>query len=298
MEEFNSKNDHNRISPTAKITAYWRSLSDIPYAKEIAEAVGAEKTTREIIGDRIVEMGTVSPALFEMRYKAINYGIKRCGLNNVLEIACGLSPRGLEIISVGGIYVGTDLPEMFNESSPVINEIAARTNLPLNNLHLQAANVLIEKEMDAAAAHFNGTNFAVCNEGLLMYLDRDEKKKMAENIRKLLMHNGGCWITTDIVFKLLREAIVAMFGAEPAKVIRPALKNISNLTGRDISANDFADKSEAVMFYKDMGFNIEEFPMYDGNYELSTISMLNPLFTNRFLGILSSSKAWILTPKM
>jgi hypothetical protein len=214
-----------------------------------------------------------------------------------MEIASGLSPRGMEIVSGGGIYVGTDLLDMFDESSPVINAIAARSNLPLNNFHLQAANVLIQKDMENAASHFNGSNFAVCNEGLLMYLDREEKKMMAGNIRNLLLSNGGCWITTDIIFKVLREAIVTMFGAEPDKVIRSALKNISNLTGKDIAANDFADKSEAVNFYRDLGFSIEEIPMYDGNYELSTISLLNRVFKERFLEILSSARAWILTPK-
>jgi hypothetical protein len=296
MENINSNNDHSRISPTAKITAYWRSLSDIPYSEEISEAAGAEQTAREILGDRIVEMGIISPALFEMRYKSINYGIKKCGLNNVMELASGLTPRGLQIASEGGVYVGTDLPEMFDESAPIIKAIAAKANIPLNNLHLQPANVLDEQEMKTAASYFNGEKFAICNEGLLMYLNLNEKKKMAENIRKVLLYGGGFWITTDIIFKLLREAIVTMFGAEPAKIIRPALKNISNLTGRDISASDFADKSEAFKFYQDIGFSILEYPMYDGQYALSTISRLDTKFRKRFFEILSSAKAWILTP--
>jgi O-methyltransferase involved in polyketide biosynthesis len=297
MKNSTSDNDHSRISPTAKITAYWRSLSDIPFSKEIAEAVGAEQTAREILGDRIVEMGSISPAMFEVRYKSINYGLKKSGINNIMELASGLSPRGLEIVSNGGIYVGTDLPYMYSESSPVINAIADRSRVPMNNLHLMPANVLEKQELENAAAHFKGKNFAVCNEGLLMYLDKNEKKKMAENIRGLLLQNKGCWITTDIVFKVLREAIATIFGSGARKVIQPALKNISDITGRDIAVNDFADKSEAVKFYEDLGFTIEEFSMYNDEYELSIASRIRDNYRERFLEILSSVKAWIMTPK-
>ena len=289
-------NNHSKISPTAKITAYWRSLTDIPYSKEIAEAVDAERTAKEMLGERIVTMGSLSPSIFEVRYKSINYGLKKSGINNVMELACGLSPRGLEVVSSGGIYVGTDLPEMYAESSPIILAGARRSEIPTNNLHLQPANVLNKDEMENAASHFNGKRFAICNEGLLMYLDKEEKVKMANNVRELLLKSGGCWITADIVFKVIRESIATLFDPEAKKVIRPALKKIMDQTGRDILANDFADKSEAVKFYTDLGFTIDEFPMYAGDYKLSTASRLHESFKDRFLEILSSAKAWIMTP--
>lgn len=297
MKNVSSQNDQSKISPTAKITAYWRSFSDIPYSKEISEAVNAEKTAKEMVGDRIVTMGTLSPAMFEARYKSINYGLRKCGINNVMEVACGLSPRGLEIVTDGGIYVGTDLPEMYSESSPIIKSIAERSGLLMNNLHLQTADVLNKNELEDAAKHFNGQKFAVCNEGLLPYLNKDEKKKMAENIRELLLVNGGCWITTDTVFKVLREAIAKLFSLDAKKVIKSAMKNITDQTGRDILKNDFADLSEALKFYEDLGFTIEGFPMYSGEYELSTASLINDKFRDRLLDLFASSKVWIMRAK-
>lgn len=291
-------NDHSKISPTAKITAYWRSLSDIPYSKEIAEAVGAEQTARDLIGDRIVSSGRFSPSMFEVRYKSINYGLKKIGINNVLELACGLSPRGLEIASKGGIYVGTDLPEMYAESSQIIIDIAKRDGIPLDNLHLQPVNVLNKDELKNAAAHFNGNKFAICNEGLLPYLNKDEKAKMAENIREILLNNGGCWITTDIAFKALREAIATFSSAEAKKVIQSAMKNISEQTGREILQNDFKDTLEVLKFYENRGFTIEGFPMYAGDYKLSTASLINDNLRGRFLKIFSSSNVYILIPKI
>lgn len=293
----NKVKDHGKISPTAKITAYWKSLSDIPYAKEIAESINAKETAKTMLGDRVIWSGSISPAMFEARYKSINYGLKKSGINNVMELASGLSPRGLEIISQGGAYVGTDLQEMYEESSAIIRNIAVREKLPIENLHLQSANVLNKDELENAAFHFKGEKFAICNEGLLPYLSKEEKAKMAENVRDILLNNGGCWITTDIYFKTLREAISKLFGTDIKKAIKSAMKNISDQTGTDIRENDFADESEALKFYKDIGFKIEEFPMYAGDYPLSTASLIKDSLKDEFLKILSKAKVSILTPK-
>ncbi len=296
MENTETENNYSKISPTAKITAYWRSLTDIPYSKEIAEAVNAEQTAKEMLGERIMTMASLSPSIFEVRYKSINHGLMKCGIVNAMELACGLSPRGLEVVATGGIYVGTDLPEMHAESSPIIKMIAVHAGIPIHNLHLLAANVLNKQELENAAAHFDGKRFAICNEGLLMYLDMEEKAKMANSIRELLLNSGGCWITTDIVFRVIRESIATLFGPEAKKTIQPAMKRIADQTGRDLLKNDFVDKSEAMKFYSDLGFAIDEFPMYSGDYELSTSSRLHESFKERFLGILSSAKTWIMKP--
>jgi hypothetical protein len=55
--------------------------------------------------------------------------------------------------------------------------------------------------------------------------------------------------------------------------------------------------SEAVKFYSDLGFTIDEFPMYAGDYELSTALRFHESFKERFIEILSSAKAWIMSPK-
>jgi hypothetical protein len=297
MMDENKENDYSKISPTAKITAYWKSLSDIPYSKEIANAVKAEQTTMEMIGDRMEWSKSFSPSMFEARYKAINYGLKKNGIENVLELASGLSPRGLEIASKGGTYVGTDLLEMYNESSKVIIDIANRERVSLNNIHLQPANVLNKDELENAIKYLKGKKFAICNEGLLPYLTKNEKFKMAENIREILLNNDGCWITTDIDFKSWRKALIKFLDENMSETIKVAIKNISNQTGTDILKNDFTDKLEALKFYEDLGFEIEEYPMYAGDYVLSTISYIPDNLRERFISLLKTANAFTLTPK-
>ena len=95
MKKTNKGIEHNKISPTAKISGYWRSLSDIPFSKEIADSIEAEKTARQILGDRFSMLLNFTPPIMEARYKAIDFGLKKYNVENVLELAAGLSPRGL-----------------------------------------------------------------------------------------------------------------------------------------------------------------------------------------------------------
>lgn len=293
----NKKNGYSKISPTAKITAYWKSLSDIPYSKEIAKEVNAEQSAKEMIGDRMEWSMNYSPTMFEVRYKSINYGLKKNGIENVLELASGLSSRGLEIASKGGIYVGTDLPEMYNESSKIIIDIANRERVPLNNIHLQPANVLNRDELVNAAEYLKGKRFAICNEGLLMYLTMEEKEIMARHIRDLLINTGGIWITTDIDFKSWRKAIINLFKENVNEAIKSALEKLSNQTGTDLFKNDFTNKDKAIKFYKNIGFEIEEYPMYTGDYMLSTSHFIPDNMKESFLNKLKSFNAFALTPK-
>jgi hypothetical protein len=46
--------------------------------------------------------------------------------------------------------------------------------------------------------HTNVGPIVIVNEGLLRYLTHDQKKIMTKNIKYLLDHLCGCWITLDI----------------------------------------------------------------------------------------------------
>ncbi len=238
-----------------------------------------------------------SPAFFEARYKAIDYGLKKRGINNVMELACGLSPRGLGIVADGGIYVGTDLPEMSTESSPVILAIARRMGIRMENLHLQPVNVLKEKELEDASAHFGDKTFAVCNEGLLQYLTMEEKAIMAQNLRNLLKSGRGCWMTTDLAFKEITERVLSMLGSGVEQAVQKSVQDLQERTGSDITSNDFPNKAAALKFYNDLGFIVEEFPMYSGDHALSTASLIPDRFKETLIHIFASARAWILTPK-
>jgi O-methyltransferase involved in polyketide biosynthesis len=284
------------ISPTAKIVAYWRTLSDIPFAREVSDAVHAEETALQMLGGAIELSRQFSPSAIEARYKSINVGIERVHATNVLELAYGLSPRCLSLASTGSTYVATDLPGLLAESRPIMEGLAR--DLPLaGRLHFEPVNVLERDQLESAAAHFKGSRFVVCNEGLLMYLSKEEKARMAENIRALLLGSGGAWITTDLEFTQIRGIMFAHLKPEVKQRFIDLMSSLSSQVGRDLPSYEFANSGEAQQFYEDLGFQIEKFPFYDGSYTLSTLPAIAKDMKEPMLNALSTLSAWILTPR-
>lgn len=102
------------ISPTAWLVAYQRTLSDIPLSVEIFDELQAiVKQTRaasEIESLEKLKSPELTP-VWEARFKIVNHLLKVYHPDQVLEIAAGFSPRGLEMAKDASIeYVGESRP--------------------------------------------------------------------------------------------------------------------------------------------------------------------------------------------
>src|SRR5579862_9381945 len=109
--------DHrfDQISPTAKLVAYMRSLSDIPYSSEIANLCAAESAVQEFYGSERLWLQKRIP-LAELRFKSLTSLLVDSGVDQIVELASGLSPRGLILTENPAItFIETDLPEILEE---------------------------------------------------------------------------------------------------------------------------------------------------------------------------------------
>jgi len=185
---------------------------------------------------------------------------------------------------------------MLSETSGIIKGIAEKYGLSTQNIHLQTANVLDRKQLEKAIHYFDGKRFGVCNEGLLMYLGREEQAQMAQNIREMLLTSGGSWVTPDIDNLKEMEERIASYNSEIRKVAEAVFMGISNKTGRDIREGYFPTEKEALKFYGDLGFSVEPFPFYTG-YNLSTSDRVTEDMKPQVMKSLSTRNAWILKPK-
>ena len=293
------RDDHHLVSPTAKLVAYWRAESGIPYSREISKLVNAEATTRELLGDDLEKMAGFGVSYMEARYKALDRGLKETGYKNILELAVGILPRGLiQTADPSTIYVGTDLPEMLSETEKIMNQIQKKEELNRKNLFFRPANAIKLSELEVAAELFGNQPFNICNEGLLMYLTRDEQVVLAKNIYSLLSKNGGSWITPDITDKLSRARRMELVGADYKDVSQRALASISKSTGRSMFGGAFENPEEVDQFFNDLGFTVEKTPMYDGSYELFGLKQLpEGKFKEDMTNMLTSQKVLVMTPK-
>jgi O-methyltransferase involved in polyketide biosynthesis len=259
---------YDQIIPTAWPVAYGRTFSDIPFSQEIFDELVKIKGDKKNLFDTNKVRLSLAPQ-FEARHKLIDKLIIKSGVKQILEIASGVSARGLILTEDKDVnFVELDLPAMMAEKKSIIAKLIEKgkvKNRP--NLHLEEGNALNQSDFDKATRHFKKEPVAVINEGLLRYLNFNEKGIVAENVRKLLERFGGLWITPDISMKRI-------IGKEDEKAER-RIKKISELTGRDISKNLFDSPDQAQKFFENLGFSVERHNLTEITDKLISPQRLN-----------------------
>ena len=265
------KESYEKISPTAKLVAYLRTFTDIPFTKEIPTKSGAEKTFHELADETAKSMIRLAP-MWEARYKVTNRILAERGITQVLEIAAGLSPRGLAMTeNPDVVYVATDLPKILEEEKEIAEAILVKLNSQRPNLHFQAANCFSMDSLSTAAAAFNHDRpLAVITEGLFSYFTRDERKALAGNIHELLEKYLGFWITTDVHTKQSLQKMSQFDENAKKRLIR-----ISSSTESTLESNFFEDENDMKQFFEKGGFKMEEYSYINVFGELSSVKILN-----------------------
>jgi O-methyltransferase involved in polyketide biosynthesis len=284
--------DSSLISVTAKLAAYYRQFSDIPFAREVAERIGAQAAFDQILREHGLERDklTFYAPMFEARYKSITQLILNSGASQVLELASGYSLRGLDLTRRGALrYVETDLPDVVEAKLGLLAEIRQHHAIPGNPHHLvTAADALDFDGVRSSAAVLDRSRaLTILCEGLIMYLSKEQTEQLATNIRRLLGEfAGGCWITPDFTFRADAR------GLPPERVrLREA---ITGVTQRQVDASAFEDGDELTAFLGRVGFNVEVRSQVDETPSFSSIGTLglSPASIERLRGVL---RVWIMT---
>jgi O-methyltransferase involved in polyketide biosynthesis len=194
--------DYEKISLTAQLAAYMRQFSDIPYAGDVAELLHSQEVFEDLLrGQQMTPEDLLWYApIFEARYKAVTEAIRRTGIRQVLELASGLTLRGLVFTrDPGCTYIESDLGGISAEKRALIASLREKYNLvDHGNLHFPAVNALDREQLQAAVKGLDRDQpMVVVSEGLFPYLSRDEMRTVVGNIRGLLEEFKGSWITTD-----------------------------------------------------------------------------------------------------
>lgn len=245
---------YRSISLTAIDVAFARTFSDIPFSKDIFNMIGEEKKRMTSVADEAKIDGMLIPKriipFFEARYKLINKLLKQSGIENIFDIASGLSPRGLTLTKKASVeYVELDLPGILKIKKEIVRAILRRSQCQKRpNLHFYPASALSNSKIMGALKFFKKGPVAVITEGLLRYLTHEEKIKVAKNIHILLSLRGGVWITPDISTK---------GSGKDARRRKKVTDIFSRITKTDIEANMFLSNQDAVAFFRKMGFLVE-----------------------------------------
>jgi O-methyltransferase involved in polyketide biosynthesis len=253
--------DFNRVSVTALIPAFARAeYTDIPLAKEMFGCLSALGVSLEE-GPWNENAVQRYAAFFEARFKAVNRILEEYKAAQVLELAAGLSPRGMDFAKRGIVYVEADLAESTARKREVVTAVLG--HVPAT-LHLCAASVLDREELLACCHAFTNGPVAIATEGLLRYLTFPEKQQLASNVHEILSSFGGFWVTTDIHLRHWAQAHGRPF---------PRVSETERL-GRNLDPNYFDDLEHAREFFERCGFEVESRPLLEGIRE-QVISLPN-----------------------
>ncbi|HTQ06800.1 MAG TPA: class I SAM-dependent methyltransferase [Polyangiaceae bacterium] len=284
--------DPSHISMTAKLAAYYRQFTDIPFAAEAADRVGAADAFEALVRDHGLkrEQLTFYAPMFEARYKSITELIRKSGATQVLELASGYSLRGLDLTRHAGIrYVETDLAAVVETKRALLDDLRVRHGIAASPHHvLTAADALDLDALRAAAAVLDPAQpVVVLCEGLILYLTQAETERLATNVHALLDDFGGTWMTPDFVVKAESPELPP----ERAR-LREA---ITGITQRQLDASSFDDAAALAAFLRRVGFEAVVRRQVDETPAFSSLGRLG-LSAELLERLRPALRVWVMSP--
>jgi O-methyltransferase involved in polyketide biosynthesis len=276
--------------------ALMHALADIPYCWELAGLMDAKKTADAVFGANSLRIAAALAPIMELRHRSISALMKQSDIKNILEIAAGFSTRGLEMTEYDPTihYIESDLRPVLEEKKELIRQLMPFGQGKPKNLCFCAADALDCWQLERVADNFDDGPIKIITEGLLLYLNREEKERITKNLICLLKKSGGIWITTDISVK---KRFIAL---DKENDIGVGLAKITQLTGRDFADIAFATEQEAVEFFATCGLKatITNQSSLIGLNELKSLKLDLPASCRQILlPLLQTAKIWTLELK-
>jgi O-methyltransferase involved in polyketide biosynthesis len=202
---------------------------------------------------------------FEARYASINVLLEDIQPGNILELSSGYSFRGLDYcLNHDAHYIDTDLPQVADLKINLEKELIGDHSIFKGKLETMALNALDEESFDKIVARFDNNPLIIVNEGLLMYLNVNEKKKLCSIIHKHLVQKGGYWITADIYIKTPENNV---------RNLKMSKEEEDFFAKHNIDENKFDSEITAEDFFKSQGLIIDKIAHVD----VTALSSFNKL---------------------
>ena len=238
-----SQRDFSTISPSAKSLLLVKSQTSLPFARQAAELLWGAAYVEAAHRKADATPGAAQRrGHFEIRARSVDAALRELGATRVLEIAAGLSFRGLAMASREDVfYLDTDLPEMAALKADLVARL--HPGPLIGTLSVRALDALDAEAFRAAVADIPPGPLAIVHEGLLMYLNDDEKARLAASVRAALLERGGVWVTADVYVR----SDVRLSWEEHMKKF---------LEEHRVEENKFADFAAAEAYFEANGFTI------------------------------------------
>jgi anti-anti-sigma factor len=276
---------------TAKSTVFLLAVAGNEDAKRMIAGLGLEDAlSRRDPSDTLVSendakalMTGVAVAI-EARYAALSRTLKTDGCKNLLDVACGYTPRSIFCKNNGISYAGLDVPVVAEE----LQKFADKEGLGKVYHGGDATNAA---SLSAAVEGFEG-EVLISSEGLLGYLSTSEFEQLLDGIRRILEKHSGAFVTSDMGVNYELFATANMSSPEAYDASRRRTMKQSDIYNEGVV---HMDHEKVKAFIEARGFKVEILPFYHGDENLSMLQAIPESWQKKYLDLLKDARVWKLT---
>lgn len=276
---------------TAKSTVFMLAVAGNEDAKRMIAGLGLhDSLTKKDPSDNLVSeadakalMAGVTVAI-EARYAALSRTLKNEGYKNLLDVACGYTPRAIFCKNSGISYAGLDVPVVAEE----LQSFADKEGLGKVYHGGDATNAA---SLNAAVEGFEGEVLISC-EGLLQYLSPSEFEQFLDGVRQILEKHSGAFVTSDMGVKYEPFATANMSSPEAYEASRKRTMSNSDIYNDGVGR---MDREKVKAFIEARGFKVEAQPFYHGDENLAMLQAIPESWRDKYIELLKNACVWKMT---
>ncbi len=297
----------NVISPTAIPTLEVYARCGIPLASTLLRQLRPdeqETLTTTVVTPRGSIAAEMHPTL-EQRYRttdgAVRHFLRHRAIATVLEVASGMSPRGLAIVrDFPASLIETDIPKDFpNHKSGLCEKVKLIEGIEtLGSHHFLGLNaVTMEGFPEVSQLLPHDEPIILTNEGLISYLTKQDRDTYISNLKGIMASRpGSVWITADFS-PMIEQFYSDIIQISPGYAVQHAALKASFMEklGIDLGEINFPGEQEALFFCERHGFKVTKMGGQELGFSPVSGNLLPPDKRKKLLDVIERAiTAWVL----
>lgn len=288
--------DINPLSYTAPITLNWLSKAGVPEAVELIGNLSAANLLNQVPIQDAERVEKANAIYQELHYSALNEYIKNHGYKTVIDLGCGVSPRGIVMARNGINYIGVEL-------EPVAKAMQEYTPMFLNDKELNYIRYEVADftDRDAMMATVKNVQGPVCivSELVMVFLSKAQQDALFNNIHEILEEHGGCFVTADYTTgEIFYDGTAEIYGEKATDIIaEETVKLYAGISETDFTGTIFDTHKESMEFIKNHGFKIKRVPLLSDASKMYSVKNLNDKQIKKIQRFARKKLLWVMTVK-
>ncbi len=232
----------NCLSKTALAVACFMQNTGIQHCQEISAYTRAAQITQGVLGEHfgwIIELATMK---VKLRHLALTSAIRATGFKRLLEVACGLDPRG---------FILTDFAVVDTDLSPIVelkNNIASVLIPDHPNYRVREADATYAEDLLSASQLLPPGPITISIAGFLTYLPMSIKHLAMQAVTSVMDSRPGSVLLVTSEDFLTRTELDTWNETPKGRILLEKIPEMAGQSSRIFYNNAFPDEDAVPKF--------------------------------------------------